>query len=120
MSINVFTYRTIRTLTLESPNVWKFDIVSKFIIIRKNTFLRNVIANNQLNQRYEMGSNNFWDNESEGNYWGDYILYYPDAIFNGDFWNTAYTIGSSLSADYFPLYSDVPSKPEISQKIKQF
>jgi parallel beta-helix repeat protein len=49
-------------------------------------------------------ADNAWDDDSEGNYWSDYRLRYPNANVNGRIWDTPYDLaGGAGTRDRFPL-----------------
>jgi len=64
-----------------------------------------------------MGGNNLWDNGTGGNYWGDYLLKYPNAseIGNSGIGDTPYVMNSD-DIDYYPLMApfEVPPAPTPS------
>ena len=81
----------------------------------------NIIDNGGSCQVYDDG-NNPWDDGTEGNYWSDYEVRYPDAEEMGDtgIWDTPYAIdGGSGARDNYPLVeqwgddSDDTTLPEL-------
>lgn len=75
-----------------------------------------IYHNNFMNNTQRQGEDisighNFWDNSqiSEGNYWGDYQIRYPDATNDGDVWDTPYMLYETKSEeqDHFPLVNPV-------------
>ncbi len=76
-----------------------------------NTIYSNDISGNQNVQAFENDdcTDNQWDNGTTGNYWGnDYIIKYPVATNDGNFWDTPYEIdGDCLGIDYFPLLNSI-------------
>ena len=58
----------------------------------------------------------WWDNGTEGNYWSDYRLRYPDAKVVGRFWDTPYGInGSAGKTDRYPLAFREESDPPVAE-----
>ena len=82
-----------------------------------NSIYHNTIANNTLSEAYYDSfyaeTHNFWYNESEGNYWGDYTAKYPSATPSGRVWLTPYVLnGSTTDVDPFPLRQ--PWEPDVT------
>jgi parallel beta-helix repeat protein len=50
---------------------------------------------------------NYWNNESIGNYWGDYSQRFQNATKNNGFWDTPYAISGELNKDFFPLIDPI-------------
>ena len=73
---------------------------------KNNIIFRNTIEGNLVNNGYDDGTNNQWDNGTIGNYWSDY----PGVDANDDgIGDTPYTInGSASSQDNFPIWDDGP------------
>ena len=73
---------------------------------KNNIIFSNTIEGNLVNNGYDEGTNNQWDNGTIGNYWSDY----PGVDVNDDgIGDTPYTInGSASSQDNFPIWDDGP------------
>ncbi len=71
---------------------------------KNNIIFSNTIEGNLVNNGYDEGTNNQWDNGTIGNYWSDY----PGVDANDDgIGDTPYTInGSAGSQDNFPIWDD--------------
>ncbi len=77
-----------------------------------NFIYNNSISGNIQNNAIDDGSNNNWDNGTIGNYWGDYESNYPNALNDGFFWDTPYTIfGSANSFDNHPVDNFLEEDP---------
>jgi parallel beta-helix repeat protein len=79
-----------------------------------NTIYHNNFINN-TSQVSSSNSTNVWDNDSEGNYWSDYLTKYPNAtqVDSSGVWNTPYVIDAN-NTDNYPLmvpYAIVPEFP---------
>ena len=58
---------------------------------------------------------NQWDNGTEGNYWADFVQWYPDAKPRGKVWDTPYDIwGLNETADQYPLTLMVDIHPPVA------
>ena len=74
-------------------------------VIHHNDFIIDISSGNQA---FDDGSDNTWDDGRGGNYWSDYSVRYPDAVWMGDVWDTPYEIeGSESPKDRFPLVEPV-------------
>ncbi|TES94484.1 MAG: hypothetical protein E3J90_12360 [Promethearchaeota archaeon] len=84
-----------------------------------NFIYNNSISGNIQNNAIDDGSNNNWDNGTIGNYWGDYESNYPNALNDGFFWDTPYTIfGSANSFDNHPVDNFLEEDPFYFNFIK--
>ncbi|MBD3353177.1 MAG: hypothetical protein GF364_16975 [Candidatus Lokiarchaeota archaeon] len=63
----------------------------------------NYISNNDWSQAYNGDPTNNWDNETIGNYWGDYNDYYSSSSSDGIVWDIAYQINQTGT-----IYDDKP------------
>ncbi|MHA1846286.1 MAG: right-handed parallel beta-helix repeat-containing protein [Promethearchaeota archaeon] len=70
-----------------------------------NLFYLNNVSNPASINVFNNCTNNSWDNGSLGNYWGDYLIRYPNASRYGLVWLTPYEI-SSGEFDNYPLCGD--------------
>ncbi len=124
VALNGTTYAdyTITVYASQNNNVSRNNIKDNAcgISIRlssNNTFSNNNFVNNtnqaavEVLQHIEYASANSWDNNSEGNYWSDYTIRYPDATEPNDsgIWNTPYVIDVN-NQDNHPL-----TKPAANQ-----
>jgi parallel beta-helix repeat protein len=78
----------------------------------------NNLFNNSLYQAFDNSIvGNQWYYNNTGNYWGDYLIRYPNATNDGRVWNTSYLINGSIGdRDLYPLvepfgFSSVVSTP---------
>jgi parallel beta-helix repeat protein len=72
-------------------------------IVYRNNFINNTWQA-VINRQWEMSSISFWDNDSLGNYWSDYLTKYPSAseIGSSGIGDTPYVIGAD-NVDSYPL-----------------
>ena len=90
----------------------------------RNTFHHNnMIRNNYQDasgtylgpQALDSTAGDAWDDGSEGNYWSDYRLRYPDAKTTGRTWDTPYDLaGSGARKDRFPLAEPMDLFPPVA------
>ncbi|MHA1673857.1 MAG: NosD domain-containing protein [Promethearchaeota archaeon] len=68
-----------------------------------NAIYFNIFVENSNDAAYcLLSSDNFWDNGTHGNWWGDYEEFYPSATNDGTIWNIPYQIDDD-NVDNFPL-----------------
>jgi parallel beta-helix repeat protein len=66
-------------------------------------------------QAWDDSGGDYWDDGTEGNYWGDYVQWYPDAKANGKVWDTPYALnGSGGRSDMFPLALLYDFRPPVA------
>ena len=65
-------------------------------------FYNEFINNSDWNARDETQGST-WNNETIGNYWGDYREKYPDAVEIDGIWDTPYNISGGTNKDNYPL-----------------
>jgi len=84
-----------------------------------NTFHHNNFINNtQQVGLYQYTYENAWDDGSQGNYWSDYLVRYPDAkeIDGSGIGDTPYVIDAK-NTDRYPLIGQSPTIPEFPSPI---
>ncbi len=85
---------------------WAYHSATPDVKVHHNSFLDNrIYLGTQVGQ---IGSNNQWDDGSEGNYYSNYETRYPDATNDGTVWDTPYVFWRSNTQDDHPLvkYTD--------------
>jgi len=67
-------------------------------------------------QAWDDSTGSYWDDgDKEGNYWGDYTQWYPDAKPNGRVWDTPYALnGTGGRTDMFPLTLLYDFRPPVA------
>ncbi len=71
----------------------------------QNKIYLNIVVGNALSEAYSASASNYWDNNTIGNFWGDYSARYPNATRTGNMWNTQYQINGTPGVyDRHPFY----------------
>jgi len=70
--------------------------------IHHNSFIDNAIDETGA-QCWDRNLYNLWDNGTEGNYWSNYLLRYPNATNDGTVWDTPYLVGERYRPDRYPI-----------------
>ncbi|MFX0102889.1 MAG: right-handed parallel beta-helix repeat-containing protein [Candidatus Hodarchaeota archaeon] len=82
-----------------------------------NDVILNHIAGNEVSNAMKSAfiqtNANLWDNDSSGNYWGDYLENYPTATNDGVIWNQGYEVNGSN--DQYPLVT--PFTPDLAPSV---
>jgi hypothetical protein len=107
-------------LTSSNNNKFYRNNITDLLLKTSNNnifFENNFVVNHFLS----MGGNNLWDNGTVGNYWGDYLLKYPNAseISNTGIGDTPYVIDAD-NVDSYPLMApfEVPAAPTPSPSLQ--
>lgn len=108
-NITESTIDDIEILYANNNLISKNNITSSIYMIESNS---NIILENNIlcpfTHCYFGSGNNFWNNDTVGNYWSDYSTRYPQAskLDNSGIWNLPYIINDNAS-DYHPLVDAV-------------
>ncbi len=88
-------------------------------LIHHNNFIGNsydaTIPRYLGHQAYDDSDTNQWDDGAEGNYWDDFVQWYPDAKPQGRVWDTPYDIwGLNETDDRYPLTLMADFRPPVA------